>query len=159
MTTRKELIDGFKMMIREGQRTTKDFGPEDWAYTVHTEEGGWVVRQLYAHLVSTAEITPGLVGAFAQASEGQNVVADINIDELNAQGVEGKKELSDAELMEAFTKSHEAAITFLEGMSDEQLSQRRRFGAIEAPVADLLGTFFVLHGLSHIYHATSRPLN
>ncbi len=159
MTTRAELVDGFKMMIREGQRTTRDFGPEDWNYNVHTEEGGWVVRQLYAHLTSTAEIMPGLVGAFGQASEGQNVVANLNIDELNAQGIEGKKDLSDAELMEAFTKALEAAVTFLEGMSDEQLSEQRRFGAIEAPVADLLGTFFVLHGLSHIYHATSRPLN
>ena len=159
MTTQQELIDGFKMMIREGQRTTRDFGPEDWGYTVHTEEGGWTVRQLYAHLAGTADLLPGLVGGLAQAAEGQNVVADINIDDLNAQAVEAKKELSDAELIEVFTKSHQAALAVLEGMSDEQLSQQRRFGAIEAPVADLLGTFFVLHGLSHIYHATSRPLN
>jgi len=40
MTTRGELIEGFRMMTREGLRTTAHFGPEDWAYQVHDEDGG-----------------------------------------------------------------------------------------------------------------------
>ncbi|MCH8949735.1 MAG: maleylpyruvate isomerase N-terminal domain-containing protein [Chloroflexi bacterium] len=159
MTTRDELIDGFRMIIREGQRTTANFGPDDWGYTVHDEEGGWTVRQLYAHLTGVAEIMPGLVGALAQSAEDQNVVANVNIDDMNAQSVAAKAELSESELMEAFKKAHEAAVKFIQEAPDEQLQQQRRFGQIEAPVADLLETFFILHAISHIYHATSRPLN
>ncbi len=147
------------MIIREGERTTAHFGPDDWGYTVHDEEGGWTVRQLYAHLTGAAEVLPALVGALSQSAEGQNVVANVNIDDMNAQSVAAKADLSESELMAAFKKAHEAAVKFIRELPEEQLQQRRRFGQIEAPGADLLETFFVLHALSHIYHATSRPLN
>jgi uncharacterized damage-inducible protein DinB len=157
MTTREQLIDGFRMIIREGLRTTRDFGPDDWKYVVHDEEGGWNVKQVYCHLAATADIVPGFVGALAQAQEGQNTAASLDIDALNAQGVAAREKMSEPELMEAFKTSHEKLIEFLQGVPEEQLEQRRRFGTLEAPVADHMATL-VLHGLSHIYHAQSRPL-
>lgn len=159
MTTRQELIEGLRMIAREGERVTASYGPDDWAYTVHDEEGGWSVKQLFCHLVGTAEALPGIAGALSQAEEGQNIAANLDIDDFNAQGVSAREALPEAELMKQFASSHEKAIELIEGLSDEQLAQRRRFGQVKGPVADLIQTFVVLHGLSHIYHAQSRPLN
>ena len=61
--------------------------------------------------------------------------------------------------MEAFKASHEKLVEFVQGMPEEQLLQRRRFGALEGPVIEIMQSTLVLHGLSHIYHAQSRPLN
>ncbi len=159
MTTREELIDGLRIIIREGLRTTRDFGPDDWSYLVHDEEGGWTAKQVYAHLAATADIVPGFVGALSQAEEGQNAAARLDIDDFNAQGIASREGLDGPELMAGFQASYEKLIEFVQGMPEEQLEQRRRFGAHEAPVAEIMDSALVLHGLSHIYHAQSRPLN
>ena len=159
MTTREELIDGLRMIIREGLRTTANYGPDDWSYQVHDEGGGWNVKQVYCHLAFVGDITPGLVGTMSQAPEGQNVAGGIDVDSFNAQGIAAKEQLSEPELMEAFKTSHEKLIEFVQEMPDEQLQQQRRFGQLEAPVADIMQSVLVLHGISHIYHAQSRPIN
>ena len=159
MTTRDELIEGLRMIAREGLRTTAGYGADDWAYQVHDEGGGWTVKQVYCHLTSTAEVLPGLAGALANAEEGQNAAASIDIDSFNAQGVAAREKLEESALLEAFSGAYDKAIEAVQALPEEQLQLRRRFGAIEAPVADLIETFVVLHGLSHVYHAQSRPLN
>ena len=159
MTTRDELLDGFRLILREGLRTTRDFGPDDWAYQVHDEGGGWTAKQVYAHLAATADITPGFVGAMSQAEEGQNTAANLDIDALNAQGIASREGLDGPELMAGFQASYEKLIEFVQGMPEEQLEQRRRFGAVEAPVAEIMDSALVLHGISHVYHAQTRPLN
>ena len=157
MTTREELIDGFGMMLREGLRTTATFGPEDWQATVHDEDNGWNVKQVYCHLTATAEVTPGFVGTLAQQGEGGDAAAGFDVDAFNAQAVAAKAELSEAELVETFKTAHEKLIEFIEKLPEEQLSQQTRFGAVAGPVADVMDTILVLHGLSHIYHAADRP--
>ena len=159
MTTREELIDGFQMIIREGLRVAATFGPDDWSYQVHDEDAGWTVKQTFCHLTATADIVPGFVGAMAQTAEGENTAANLDVDAFNAQQISSREGMSEHELMEAFKASHEKLIDFIRGMPDEQLAQRRRFGAIEGPVAHIMATSLVLHGLSHIYHTTVRPLN
>ncbi|MDP3767267.1 MAG: maleylpyruvate isomerase N-terminal domain-containing protein [Dehalococcoidia bacterium] len=159
MTTRQDLIDGFQMIARQGTRVAEGFGPQDWSYQVHDEEAGWTVKHTYCHLTASAEVLPGLLGALSQAKEGDNAAAGIDINAFNAQSVAAREGMSEPELIQAFQTAHEKAIEVVQNLSDEQLQQRRRFGAIEAPVAELLDTFFILHGISHIYHTTSRPLN
>ena len=159
MTTRDELIDGLRMIMREGMRTTRDFGPDDWAYQVHDEGGGWTAKQVYAHLAATADIVPGFVDALSQAEEGQNTAANLDVDAFNAQGIASREGLDGAELMAGFQASHEKLIEFVQGMPEEQLEQRRVFGAQDAHVAEIMDSALILHGLSHIYHAQSRPLN
>ncbi len=159
MTTREELIEGFRMIVREGLRTSARFGPDDWTYQVHDEGGGWNAKQIYCHLTSTAEITPGFIAAMSQAPEGQNVAAALDINSFNAQGVAKYDAMGEQELMEAFKAQHEKLIEFLQGMPEDQLQQRRRFGANEGPVIDVMQTILVLHGLYHIYSAQNRPLN
>jgi len=158
MTTREELIDGLQLVLREGLRTTQGFTPEDWAYQVHDEGGGWSAKQLYCHLASSAEITPGFIGAMSQAPADQNVVAGFDIDSFNAQGVSKYAAMGEKELLDAFKTQHEKVIAFVRGMPDEQLQQQRRFAYLSAPVADIMQTVLVLHGMYHIYSAQSRPL-
>ncbi len=159
MTSREELIEGFRMIIREGLRTMRGYGPDDWKDQVHDEEGGWTVKHVYCHLAATAEVTPAFIGALSQTPEGQDTAGSLDIDAFNAQNVAARESMSESELMEAFKTSHEKLIEFVQGMPEEQLQQRRRFGPVEGPVADLMDTVLVLHGLSHIYYAADRPLS
>lgn len=159
MTTREELIDGFRMIIREGLRTTADFAPDGWKQQVHDEEGGWNVKQIYCHLAATADIVPGFIGALSQAPKEHDAAAGLDIDTLNAQGVADRESMSEQELMRAFKASHEKLIEFVRGLPEEQLEQHRTFGPLKGPVADIMATALVLHALSHIYHAADRPLS
>ncbi len=159
MTTREELIDGFRMLVREGLRTTRDLTPEGWKAQVHDEEGGWTVHAIYCHLAATADIVPGFIGALSQAPKDQDTAANIDIDALNAQGVAGRTDLGGPELIEAFQASHEKLIEFVQGMPEEQLEQHRTFGPLKGRVADIMQTALVLHGLSHVYHAADQPQN
>ncbi len=156
MTTREDLIDGLKMIVREGLRTTASFGPDDWTYTVHTEENGWSTKQVYCHLTAIAEILPGMAAQFGQASEGADAAAGVDVGAMNAQLVAAKEQLSEADLMAAFQASHQTAIEFIEGMPEEQLQHTLRVMDVQAPLADILDTLVILHGLMHIYHAQDR---
>ncbi len=158
MTTREELIDGLRMIVREGQRTTRDLTPDGWKQQVHDEEGGWNIKRIYCHLTATMDALPGFAAMLAQAQEGQNIGAGFDIDAFNAQGVADREGMSESELMEAFKTSHEKAIELVQSMPDEQLEQKRRFGPLEGTVADIAATALVLHALSHIYHAADLPL-
>lgn len=159
MTTREEIVDGLRMISREGLRTTSGFGPDDWGFTVHDEEGGWTTKQIYCHLTATADILPGLIGALAQAEEGKNIAGGMDINAMNAQAVEARQDLSDKDLIEAFAASYEKAVEAVQGLPEDQLQQKRQFGVLKAPVAELIDTFIILHGLAHVYSAQSRPLN
>ncbi len=152
MTTRGDLIDGYRMIIREAQRVTSSFSADDWAKPVHGDEG-WNRKQIYCHLAATAEITPGFLGNLANAEEGADAGAGLDIDAFNAQMVAAKEDLSPEELIEALAAGYETLIEFTKNMPDEQLALKRRFGAVEGTVGDLLDSVIVLHGLAHIYSA------
>jgi hypothetical protein len=155
-TTREQLIDGFQMIVREGLRIGATFSPEDWKYQVHGEENGWNTKQVFCHLSATAEVTPGLVGGISQAPADQDVTSNFDIDAINAQTVAAREALSEAALLDEFKTNHEKLIEFIRTMPQEQLDQRRRFAHIDAPVADIMDTVLVLHGLWHIYSAQAR---
>ena len=152
MTTREDLIDGFRMIIREGLRVTSSFSADDWSKPVHGDEG-WDRTQIYCHLAATAEISPGFLGNLAQAEEGADAGAGLDIDAFNAQMVAAKQDLSPEELMKTFTAGYEALIEFTKNMPDDQLTSVRRFGSVEGSVADLMDSVIILHGLAHIYSA------
>jgi hypothetical protein len=158
-TTREELIDGMRMVVREGLRTTKGYGPDDWQYIVYSEDGGWSVKKMYAHLTATAESMPGLVSMMQQAPADQNPLTGFDLDGFNAQGVAAKEQLGEAELLKSFQQAYDKLIEFVQGLPDDQLQQVRRVGQITAPGIDLLQNIVVLHGISHVYQAQFRPLS
>jgi hypothetical protein len=156
MTTKQEVIAGLEMIVREGLRTTKDFSADDWAHVVHDEEGGWTRKQVYCHLIATADVTPGFIPALAGAQEGQDVGAGFDIGEFNAQQVAAREGASPEELRKAFETSYRQLIKAVEALPEEQLALRRRFGAFEGTIAELMQSVLVLHGLAHVYLSSTR---
>ena len=156
MTTREELVEGCRIIVREGLRTTRDFTTDDWNVAVHDEEGGWTRKQIYCHLVATAEATPGLLAGLASAPEGEDAGAGFDIGAFNAQQVAARESMPPAEIMQAFEKSFQGVLQVVQELPEEQLEQRRRFGAVEGTVADILASVLVLHGIAHIYLASTR---
>ncbi len=154
MTTREELIQGLQMMLREGERITSTFAPEDWQKVVHDEESdGWNRKQVYSHVTAIAEISPSLAPNLANVPEGGNAGEGVDINAMNAQLVAAKNELSETELMATFRTAHENLIEFIQGMPQDQLDAQTAFGNISGTVADVIDSLIILHGLSHIYSA------
>lgn len=157
MTTRDELIDGLRTVLREGKRVTSQFGPDDWKRPALGDEDGWNRKQVYTHLTALAEITPGMVGGLANAAPGQDTAAGLDINALNAQMVASKAQLSEQELMDAFESGFSKLIDFVKTMPEEQLQREAKFGEIEGNVADIMDGVLVLHGIAHIYGAGGSP--
>ena len=154
MTTRENLIDGLQMILREGERLTSAFTPEDWKKQVYDDEGGgWNRKQVYGHVTAIAEIAPSLAPNLAALPEGGDAGAGIDINALNEQLVTAKNALSEAELMDAFKAAYENLIKFVEEMPAEQLEAQTKFGAVSGSVADVVDSLIILHGIAHIYSA------
>ena len=153
MTTREELIDGFRTVIREAKRVSSGFSTDDWALPVHDEEG-WNRKQIYCHIAATAEIAPGFLGSLAQGSADQNPMDNFDINGFNAQMVAAKEALSPQDLINNLTGSYDKLIEFAQGMPQEQLDSRRNFGLLQGgTVADVMDSVLILHGIAHIYSA------
>jgi hypothetical protein len=135
------------------------FGPEDWKKpALDADVEGWTRKQVYCHITALAEITPAFIGNLANAAEGTDGASGLDINALNAQLVAGKEALSEPELQSAFKKGYENLITFVEGMTDEQLAGYRKFGQLEGSLGDVMSGVLVLHSAAHIYNAGGSPL-
>ncbi len=158
-TTKEDLTTGLRTVLREGARVMSGFGPDDWTRrALDADEDGWNRKQVYCHVTALAEITPMFIGGLASAAEGADGAAGMDINAVNAQLVAGKAQLSEAELMQSFATNFEKLIDFVQGMPEEQLQGRRKFGELEGPLSDLMDSILVLHSMAHIYGAGGSPL-
>ncbi len=158
-TSKTDLVDGLHTALREGNRVMAGFGPDDWKKpALDADADGWTRKQVYCHITALAEITPGFIGGLANAAEGQDGAAGMDINALNAQLVAAKEAMNEQDLQAAFKTGYENAIKFVEGMPDEQLAAPRKFGQLEGPLGDLMSGVLVLHTVSHIYNAGGSPL-
>jgi hypothetical protein len=158
MTTREELIDGLKVVRREGMRVMSGFGPDDWQKNVLDEGGTWTRKQAFAHVTATAEITPGFVGNLGSAGESTDAAAGIDINALNAQLVGAKEAMSGDEVMKSFDTAYGNLIEFIKTVPEEQLKNRTQFGELKGEVSDIMSGVLVLHSMAHIYGAGGSPL-
>jgi hypothetical protein len=153
VTTKEELIDGYRAVIRQANRVTAGFAESDWARPVDDGEG-WNRKQTYCHIAATAEIAPMFLGNLANASESDNPMESIDINSLNAQMVAGKEALSNPDLIKNLTASYEKLIEFTQGMDQAQLDSKRNFGLLTGgTLSDVMDSVLVLHAIAHIYHA------
>jgi hypothetical protein len=153
VTTKEELIDGYRNVVRQAQRVTAGFGADDWSNPVNDGEG-WNRKQTYCHIAATAEIAPGFLGSLAGATENDSPMDSIDINGLNAQMVAGKEALSPPDLIKNLTASYEKLIEFTQGMPQEQLDSKRNFGLLTGgTLSDVMDSVLVLHAIAHIYSA------
>jgi hypothetical protein len=152
MATKQELIEGYRMVIRETKRVTGAFTDGDWAKPAQGNEG-WNRKQAYCHVAATAEIAPAFLTNLTKAAEGSDGMSGIDIDAFNAQMISSKESQDPKEIVNAIVTSYEKLIEFTNGMPDEQLASRRRFGELEGAVSDVMDSVLVLHAISHVYGA------
>lgn len=153
MSSKEELIEGYRTVIREAGRITSGFGEGDWAKPVNDGEG-WNRKQTFCHITATAEIAPGFLGSLAGATENDNPMDSIDINGLNAQMVAGKEALSPPDLIKNLTASYEKLIEFTQGMPQDQLDSKRNFGLLTGgTLSDVMDSVLVLHAIAHIYSA------
>ena len=153
MTTKEDLIDGYRLVIREAKRITAPFGEPDWALPAQGNEG-WNRKQAYGHIAATAEIAPGFIGNLAQGSADQNPMDGFDIDSFNDQMIAAKQQLSGKELVEDLVASYEKLIEFTQGLPQEQLDAPRQFGLLQGgTLSDVMDSVLVMHAVAHIYSA------
>ena len=158
-TTKADLADGLRTVLREGNRVMAGFSADDWKKpALDADVEGWTRKQVYSHITALAEITPGFISGLAGAPEGTDGAAGLDINALNAQLVASKEALSEQELQGAFKTGFENLIKFVEGMDEAQLAGYRKFGQLEGRLGDVMSGVLVLHCVSHIYNAGGSPL-
>jgi hypothetical protein len=153
VTTKEELIDGYKMVVREAKRITSSFADGDWAKPVDDGEG-WNRKQTFAHIAASAEIAPSFLDNLAQAGESDNPMANLDLNAFNAQMVGAKEALSPQDLLTNLSSAYDKLTEYTKSMSPDVLDARRNFGLLEGgTVSDVMDSVLVLHAMAHIYHA------
>jgi hypothetical protein len=153
MPSKDEIIAGLKMTVEQGKRTTALFAEGEWEAR---RASGWTPKETYAHLAAVAAMVPALGQSLIGAGEDVDVAQGIDIHMMNAQSIAPSASMSPEQTMKGFEESYGKLIEFVKALPDEQLTARRRFLSDSVPVADILATSVMLHGLHHVYEASSR---
>ena len=153
MATREEIIAGLELTVAQGKRTTSLFAEGEWD---SKRAAGWTPKEVYAHLASVAAIVPTLAQGLANAPEDQDIAQGTDIDQMNAQSVAAMASMTPEQVMAAFEANYGKLIDFVKSIPDEQLNARRRFISDTVPVSDILANAIMLHGIHHVYEASSR---
>jgi hypothetical protein len=150
MATRDELISGLEMLIREGRRLATDLGPQQWEQVVDLD--GWKNKEVLAHVASVGSLVPQMAGGFASAGPGNDAMASIDIDQLNAAMVGQRAGKSATELADELESAYIGVIKFVREAPDELLTTRvTARGHKDIPMSDIMNRMVVLHGLGHVY--------
>jgi hypothetical protein len=150
MATRTELIDGLEMLIQESRRLATDLKPDQWEHVVDLD--GWKNKEVLAHIASIGTLVPQMAGGFASAGPGNDAMASIDIDQLNAAMVGQRAGKSATELMDELATAYAGVIKFVEEAPDDLLTTRvTARGHKDIPMSDILNRMVVLHGLGHVY--------
>ncbi len=153
MATREDIIQALELTLREGKRTTSLFADGEWDAE---RSSGWTPKQVYCHLASTAKIVPQLGAGLANAPEDADIAAGMDINAMNAQAVGQMESMEPGQIMQAFETSYAELIDYVKSLPEEQLQAKRRFLSDSVPVADILASAIGLHGIHHVYEASSR---
>ena len=153
MATKQEIIEGLELTITQARRTTALFAQGEWDWK---RAGGWTPKEVYSHLAAVAGMVPGFSQAMLAASEDQDLLQGMDIDQMNAQAVGSMTSMTPEQIMQAFEANYRKLIDFVKSVPEDQLNARRRFASDSVPVSDILGNSVMLHGLHHVYEAASR---
>jgi hypothetical protein len=153
MATREEIIAGLELTVQQGKRTTSLFVEREWD---SRRACGWTPREVYSHLAAVAALVPNLAQGLMNAPEDRDISQGMDVDAMNAQSVAAMASMTPKQVMGAFEDNYARLIDFVKSLPDEQLGSKRRLGSEPVPVSDILANAIMLHGIHHVYEATSR---
>jgi hypothetical protein len=153
MPSKEQIIAGLQMTVENGKRTTAHFADGEWDAK---RASGWTPKETYAHLAAVATMVPTLGQSLVAAPEDVDVAQGIDIHMMNAQSVAPSASMTPEQIMKGFEDAYGKLIEFVKALPDDQMGLKRRFISDSVPVSDILATSVVLHGLHHVYEASSR---
>ena len=152
MATKPELIGGLEFLIQESKRIGDGLSDAQWALQNHDEGGGWDNRQVLSHVAATGAIVVPFMTALANAPEGADLMAGMDVDALNAQAVTQRADTPVSGLVSEVETAYTAVIDWVRGAPDELLGKRVSLGGHkDIAVSDQLIRMIILHGLGHVY--------
>jgi hypothetical protein len=158
MATREEIINGIQVFIQEAQRVAARLRTADWARAQDMD--GWKNNEVLAHVASVGGMVAPMMQGMANAPDGANAGAGIDIDALNAAMVGQRKDKSVGDLAAEVKTAYAAAIEHIRTVPDDVLAKPVSFRGYEnVPLSDILMRMVVLHGLAHIYGAYAAVFN
>ena len=153
MATKQEIIEGLELTIAQARRTTALFAQGEWDWK---RAGGWTPKEVYSHLAAVAGMVPGFPQAMLAASEDQDLLQGMDIDQMNAQAVGSMTSMTTEQIMQAFEANYRKLIDFVKSVPDDQLNAKRRFASDPVPVSDIVGSAIIPPGPPPVYGAPSR---
>lgn len=126
MTTREDVIGDLGSVVRRAEALAGRLSEKDLACP--TCEGGWTVKEAFAHLASMGG-SPGFFLAMAQRAAsggggGAGMGAGFDIDAFNAQQVNVRKDKPLKELLDEFRQGHEQGIALIQAAADDLLGKQ-----------------------------------
>lgn len=125
MTTREEVMKDLTAVVERAEALAARLDDKD--LECPTCEGGWTVKEVFAHLASMGG-SPGFFLAMAQRAEsggsGGGLGAGFDVDAFNAQQVSARREKTLKELLDEFRRGHEQGIAMLRSAADDLLNKQ-----------------------------------
>ena len=153
MASKQEVVEGLELTVSQAKRTTALYAQGEWDWK---RASGWTPKEVYSHLAAVAGMVPAFSQAMLTASEEQDLLQGMDVDQMNAQAVGSMSSMTTEQIMQAFEANYRKLIDFVKSVPDDQWNVRRRFASDPVPVSDIVGTSVMLHGLHHVYEAASR---
>ncbi len=155
MATKQEIIEGLRFLAREARRAASHFDEEHWD---RRTADGWTVKEVYCHILASAEGITAFLPLIQNLPDGTDLGAafNIDIDEMNAQGVARHIDKAPAELVEGVARAYEGLVPLIEGLDQMLLDKPVKFESPRGlPVSEIAVRSFILHGLAHTYHCVA----
>jgi len=153
MATKQEIVEGLEFTVSQAKRTTALYAQGEWDWK---RASGWTPKEVYSHLAAVAGMVPAFSQAMLTASEEQDLLQGMDVDQMNAQAVGSMSAMTPEQIMQAFETNYGKLIEFVKSVPDDQWGVRRRLASEAVPVSDILGNAVMLHGLHHVYEAATR---
>ncbi|MCP4142699.1 MAG: DinB family protein [Chloroflexi bacterium] len=139
-----------KRLRSEGEKMTEFFAGLDdagWMKMLYTEGQDWRIRDVLAHFVSAERSFLRLFEAVLQRGEG--VSDDFDVNRFNNAEVANMKEMSTAELLEAFVEIRAKMIAWVETLNTEDLQKEGRHPFLEETTLEEMIKLVYRHNQIH----------
>ena len=131
---------------------TRDFfiglAPGVWDVLVYSDGNEWTVRHIFMHIVETEQDIPTLVKRIINGHPG--VAENFDIDKYNQTQVDKVDSIAVKELIKLFVVRRAETVSFVEGLSDDDLNLRGRHPFLgETEIYEML-RLMILHIQLHM---------